>query len=90
MSKFKPGDTVEIVDYGWVYSSYEEMARLLKLTGYSTNNFPSSSNKNIFTVIGSKKHTSDKSGTFVVGISNADGEFLIGEGGIKKLPEWDL
>ena len=87
MNNFKVGDRVEIINKGFVYATYQAMADAFGLKRFHYAESPS--NK-YYDVIGLRKHSANDPITIVVAISGEDGEFILGQGGLKLMPDWDL
>lgn len=76
--KYQPGQSVEVLDTGGSYSSYDQMAEWVGLKNYQ-HTCPQKGQ--IYTVVGSKAH--EHSEAIVVGISDNTGGYLISESCLK-------
>lgn len=78
--KPKIGDLVKVIDWGEYYSSYEDLAKEMKLIKWKKNVIPSDKNTE-FLIINSMKHqhTSD----IILAITDGICDFLIGQRGVE-------
>ncbi len=82
MNKFKLGQTVKILDSGFLYSTYYTLATHLQLDKWVAKAEPKENSN--YKVIGISIHPL-KGDVIVYAIESNDGVFLVGEGGLEAV-----
>ena len=84
-SKFKIGDKVKVTNVGGVFSSYQEMAKIMDLKNWNEGNNPK--NKSIALIVNVQQHPCFIEKT-IYGIESEDGkDYIIGEDGLESVKE---
>lgn len=83
----KLGDTVQIVDVGQLYSTYEDMATLMSLPNWKYNRSGPEFSNQLFTVVALKDY-SKKTNSGICGIDDGSSSFIIAPGGLKVIKKY--
>lgn len=86
MDDIKIGDNVRIKNDGWLYSSYEEMAKILNATNWERNRFPINDIDVIYVVKNYEEHPTENDDVILIEDKNNGNQFLIGCRGLEILP----
>ena len=84
-TKISIGDLVEIINWGQLYSSYDEAAKKMNLKHWTACGCPNKDELHItYYVIGEMKHSNFKDET-IFGISNGFKDFILSESGLRLI-----
>ena len=90
-SHFKIGDRIRILNAGSCYTTYIEMAEILKLDNYIVGRcdelYQAMKDKSVFKILGSYQHTKKEKSEILLGIESLEtkNQFLIHEDGVEKV-----
>lgn len=83
----KLGDTVQIVDIGQLYSTYEDMAAIMHLPNWKYNVSGPEFNNQLFIVVALENY-SENTNIGICGIDNGSISFIIAPGGLKVIKKY--
>jgi hypothetical protein len=87
-TKINIGDEIKIVDWGYLYTTYEEAAKKMMLKNWISEHKGSTKNRflNKYIVVGRIQNSSRENVT-VLGVTNGTEDFVIGSEGVELIPK---